>query len=59
MNWLGTFIRHGLTVLGTLLIAQGLPHDLVTQFVDVNSAVLTGLLPVLVGVILSLLKANK
>lgn len=58
-NYLGSIFRHLMTTIGGLLLGIGLPSVLVTQFVDVNTAVLVAIVPWLVGMLLSLVKAKN
>lgn len=57
--YIGSMFRHLMTTLGGLLLGAGVAPALVTQFVDVNTAVLVAIIPWLIGMLLSLAKAKN
>jgi hypothetical protein len=52
-SFISNWIRHGLTALSAVLIAQGLPADLVLPWTDSTIQILIQLLPVLISLIWS------
>ena len=42
-KYIQSFVQHGLTALGAILVAAGIAdNDTVSQFVTVNTAIITG-----------------
>lgn len=52
-SFISNWIRHGLTALGAVLVAQGLPETLVKSWQEATVEVLIQLLPVLISLIWS------
>jgi hypothetical protein len=55
-SFISNWIRHGLTALSAILIAQGIPADLVQPWTESTIEILIQLLPVLISLIWSLVE---
>lgn len=49
-TWIKSFVQHGLTALGAVLLAAGIvDQEQVTEFIDCNTSIISGGLVYLIG----------